>query len=73
MPTERAANVRAPALVMSGSAAYPFMLETARALSQVIPHAQFRALEGQKHDVSTEVYRQYLRSSLRTSSRSESN
>ena len=52
---ERAAHVRAPALVMSGSATYPFMLETARTLSQAIPHAQLRILEGQSHDVNVEV------------------
>jgi pimeloyl-ACP methyl ester carboxylesterase len=55
VPAERAARVRAPALVMSGSMTYPFMLETARALSQAIPHARLLTLEGQSHDVNVEV------------------
>jgi pimeloyl-ACP methyl ester carboxylesterase len=55
VPAERAAHVRAPTLVISGSAANPFMLETARGLSQAIPHAQLRILEGQSHDVNVEI------------------
>ena len=48
-PIGRAAQVRVPTLVMNGSASYPFMYETARALSQAMPHAQLRTLEGQDH------------------------
>jgi len=33
----------------------PFMHTTAIALSKAIPHAQQRTLEGQTHDVNTEV------------------
>ncbi len=55
VPTERAARVHVPALVMNGSASYAFMYDTARALSQAMPHAQLRTLEGQRHDVSPEV------------------
>ncbi len=50
-----APHVLVPTLVMSGGASYPFMYETARALSQAIPHAQLRTLEGQTHDVAPEV------------------
>lgn len=52
VPTERAARVHMPALVMSGGASYPFMEETARTLSNAMPHAEMRVLEGQRHDVS---------------------
>ncbi len=55
VPAERAASVRVPTLVMHGSRSYPFMAETAQALSRAIPHAQLRALDGQSHDVSAEV------------------
>ena len=55
VPIERAAHVLSPTLVMNGGASYPFMYETARALSQAIPHAQLRTLEGQTHDVAPEV------------------
>src|SRR6266568_4869946 len=55
VPVERAAQVLMPTLVMNGGASYPFMYETARALSQAIPHAQLRILEGQTHDVAPEV------------------
>jgi len=55
VPTERAALVNTRTLVMNGGASYPFMYDTALALSQAIPHAKLRTLEGQRHDVSTEV------------------
>jgi pimeloyl-ACP methyl ester carboxylesterase len=55
VPIERAARVPVPALVMNGGASYPFMYETARALSQVMPNAKLRTLEGQTHDVSPGV------------------
>src|SRR5229473_8400173 len=49
VPIERAAHVLVPTLVMNGGASYPFMYETARALSRAIPHSQLRTLEGQDH------------------------
>ena len=48
---ERAARVGVPTLVMSGGDGAPFMLETARTLSKVIPDARLSTLEGQAHDV----------------------
>ena len=53
-PTERAASVTVPALVMNGSA-IPFMLDTAKALAKAIPHSQHRTLEGQTHEVAAEA------------------
>jgi pimeloyl-ACP methyl ester carboxylesterase len=52
VPADRAARLSVPALVMYGTASFPFMAETARTLHQAIPHAELRALEGQDHNVS---------------------
>ena len=55
VPTERAMQVQVPTLVMNGGASFPFMFDTAQTLSKAIPHAQLRTLEGQTHDVASEV------------------
>jgi pimeloyl-ACP methyl ester carboxylesterase len=55
VPTQRAARVLVPALVMNGGASYPFMYDTARALSRAMPHAELRTLEGQTHEVNPET------------------
>jgi pimeloyl-ACP methyl ester carboxylesterase len=55
LPTERAASVTVPTLVMDGSESYPFMHVTAVALANAIPQAQHRTLEGQTHEVSSEA------------------
>jgi pimeloyl-ACP methyl ester carboxylesterase len=55
VPTGRAARVLGPALVMDGGASLPFMHDTARALSQAMPQAQQRTLEGQTHDMNPGV------------------
>ena len=55
VPTGRAARVLAPALVMDGDAGIPFMHDTAGTLSQAMPHARHRTLEGQTHDMNPEV------------------
>jgi pimeloyl-ACP methyl ester carboxylesterase len=55
VPVERAGRVPVPALVMHGDASLPFMPETARTLSQVIPQASLRVLPGQTHQVSPAV------------------
>jgi pimeloyl-ACP methyl ester carboxylesterase len=52
VPADRAALLSVPALVMYGTASFPFMAETARTLQQAMPHAKLRALEGQDHNVS---------------------
>ena len=54
-PTELASRVVAPTLVMHSDASYPFMGETARALTQARPHARLRTLAGQDQNVSPEV------------------
>ncbi len=55
VPTERAAGVTVPTLVMNGGASFPFMYDTAQALAKAIPNVRHRTLEGQRHDVSAEA------------------
>ena len=55
VPTDRAASVMVPALIMDGGASYPFMHTSAVALANAMPHAQHRTLEGQTHEVAVEV------------------
>lgn len=60
LPTDQAASVKAPTLVMAGGASFPWMAETARAIVEAIPDAEYRLLEGQTHDVSPEVMAEAL-------------
>jgi pimeloyl-ACP methyl ester carboxylesterase len=52
VPRQRAARLSVPALVMYGTASFPFMAETARTLQRAMPQATLRALDGQDHNVS---------------------
>ena len=54
VPTDRAAQVAVPTLVITGGASFPFMQETAKTLVHAIPNAEHRILEGQTHEVSAE-------------------
>jgi pimeloyl-ACP methyl ester carboxylesterase len=55
VPAGLAARVPVPALVMAGDASLPFMPNAARVLSQAIPQAELRTLEGQTHEVNPGV------------------
>jgi pimeloyl-ACP methyl ester carboxylesterase len=55
VPADRARRVSIPTLIITGSATYPFMLESARTLAKAIPNAQHHTLEGQSHEVSAEA------------------
>jgi pimeloyl-ACP methyl ester carboxylesterase len=55
VPTEKAVGVAVPALIMDGSASFPFMHITATALANAIPNAEHRTLEGQTHEVAVEA------------------
>jgi pimeloyl-ACP methyl ester carboxylesterase len=52
IPTEKAAHVTVPTLVMDGTASFPFLYPTAVALARAIPHAIHRRLEEQTHEVA---------------------
>ncbi len=55
VPTDRAAAVSVPTLVMNGDATLPFIMTTAEMLANAIPGAEHRTLVGQRHDVSADV------------------
>jgi pimeloyl-ACP methyl ester carboxylesterase len=55
LPTERAAQVTIPTLVLDGGASFPFLHPTAQALAAALPNGRQRTLEGQSHDVAAEV------------------
>ena len=51
VPTEKAASVTVPVLVMNGSASeFSFMHTSALALARAMPRAQHRTLEGHSHE-----------------------
>lgn len=51
VPSELAASVAVPTLVIAGGESFPFMREMAPALADAIPEARARVLEGQSHDI----------------------
>ncbi len=55
LPTERAATVTTPTIVIAGGASPAWMRETAQALADTLPNGQFRILEGQEHNAAPEV------------------
>lgn len=55
VPTDLAARVLVPTLVIYGGASFPYMYDTARTLSAAMPHGELRTLEGQTHDVNPGV------------------
>ena len=66
IPIERAARVKIPTLVMSGSESFPFMEETARVLIKAMPIAQHRILPGQTHEVLSDALAPVLIEFFRT-------
>src|ERR1700694_1330619 len=55
VPTERAAAMSTPTLVMGGGASPAWRREAAHTAANAIPNAQYRTLEGQTHEVNPEV------------------
>ncbi len=51
VPTDRAAAVKVPTLVIAGGADFPWMRDTAQKLADALPDGEARILEGQGHDV----------------------
>jgi pimeloyl-ACP methyl ester carboxylesterase len=61
VPTERAAAVKVPTLVIAGGADIPWMRQTAETLAEALPNGQARVLDGQGHDVDPAVLAPVLR------------
>jgi pimeloyl-ACP methyl ester carboxylesterase len=55
VPTDRAAKVAVPTLVMDGSDSFPFMHTTAVAFAKAMPKGQHYTLQGQTHEVAAEA------------------
>jgi pimeloyl-ACP methyl ester carboxylesterase len=55
LPTETAAAVTIPTLVLDGGASFGFMGPTADALAKVLPAGQRRTLAGQEHNIDPNV------------------
>jgi pimeloyl-ACP methyl ester carboxylesterase len=55
VPTERAAAVKVPTLVIAGGADMPWMRETAQALAAALQDGETRFLDGQGHNVDPAV------------------
>ena len=49
LPGARWGSAKAPTLVMVGSRSEPFFHAGAKAVAALLPHAQYRALEGRDH------------------------
>jgi pimeloyl-ACP methyl ester carboxylesterase len=55
MPADIVQSVSIPTLVLAGSASFPWMDQTARAMTDLLPNGQHGLLEGQSHDVDPSV------------------
>ncbi len=55
VPTDAAASVKAPTIVIAGGADFPWMRETAEALATALPDGRAHLLDGQGHDVAPGV------------------
>ena len=55
IPTDRAAAVKVPALVVAGGADFPWMPETAQTIADAMPDGRMARLEGQGHNVDPAV------------------
>ena len=55
IPTEQAGRVTVPALVLTGGADYPWMIEVGKRLADTMPQGRHRVLEGHEHVVPPEV------------------
>src|SRR5437764_802561 len=55
LPTERAAAVTTPTLVIAGGDSWDWMRASAQALADALPAGQYRVLEGQTHQVAAEA------------------
>lgn len=56
IPTERAASVRIPTLVVDGGASPDWMRQAAASLAEILPQGRHLTLEGQTHNVAPEAF-----------------
>ena len=61
-----------PALVLTGGADYPWMIDVGRRLAEAMPNGRHRVLEGQEHAVPPRCSCRYWRISFRTAQGRES-
>lgn len=55
VPTERIATITVPTLVMAGGASPAPMQQAAQMIAEALPHAQFRILPDQTHQVAADA------------------
>src|SRR5207244_3422297 len=55
LPVAELAKLSLPTLVLNGTASFPWLAETARALTEALPNAQAVQLEGQPHSPAAET------------------
>jgi pimeloyl-ACP methyl ester carboxylesterase len=55
LPTASAARVKTPTLVIAGGADFPWIRDSAQALTKLIPNAKLQFLDGQGHGVDPNV------------------
>ena len=55
LPTDLAASIRTPTLVLTGENSPPMLRNAARALADVLPNGELRTLAGQTHDISPDA------------------
>jgi pimeloyl-ACP methyl ester carboxylesterase len=55
IPTDRAAAVKVPAIVLAGGADFPWMPETAQTIADAMVDGRMQRLEGQGHNVDVSV------------------
>ncbi len=61
LPADRWAAVSMPTLVMYGRGTEPWLISAARALTDLLPAASLRAVDGEQHNVAAEVLAPVLR------------
>ncbi|MGI5152184.1 alpha/beta fold hydrolase [Plantactinospora sp. CA-294935] len=61
LPRDRWAAVNAPTLVLHGTGTFPFIVTAAHALTELLPTAALRAVEGEQHSAPADVLAAALR------------
>jgi len=64
LPTERAAAIKIPTIVLDGGASFGFMGPTADALAKALPRGERRTLAGQEHNVDPNLLAPALKESF---------